>query len=380
MKFGLFFERFLNRVRKDLPDIDIDFEDTRREEIIQYLLRKYGSDHVAQISTFQTTGPKNAIRDAARYIGLDEIDLNGLLRFVSNESSLLKQLDSNHFLRNRIYSSTRSEHIFNLATKIEELPRNVSTHASGLVVSSLPLVRKIPLFNLANGRIQTQFTMKELEQFGLIKIDLLGLKTLSLLREIVTYALRIYGKEIVVNKIPDGERGVFKMLTDGITFKIFQLDSQGMRRCLNEVKIDNFEDLVNILALYRPGPIREIKTYASRKLMGFDVKGEGIGYEHILKSTYGVLIFQEQVMQICSEFCGLSPSQADILRRAISKKNYEVVNNFSKILRNNLKEKGVSFANINNVISLISRFAAYGFNKAHAVAYAILTYRSAYLK
>lgn len=380
LRHGLFFERFLNHARNNFPDIDIDFEDERRQEVISYLHKTYGEDKVAQISAFQSVGSKNALRDVGRFLEIEESEVEGVVKWVDTSRGLEEQLEENYLLRNRVYSSTRNELLFNLAVSIYRLPRNISTHASGVVISRLPLNRKIPTFTTKEGRLQSQYTMNWLSDFGLIKIDVLGLKTLTMLRELLNTVKECENAQIDIPTTPTNFEAVFKLLTLGATMNIFQLESSGMRKTLQLVKPSNFEQLCDVLALYRPGPLKEIQVYAKRKNQTQHWSSISPEYEAILSDTFGVLIYQEQVMRICVEFAGLSNSEADLFREAISKKDESKITQLSLKLKGLLVEKGYNSTMINQIYSTLIQFASYGFNKAHTVAYALLSFKIAYIK
>lgn len=382
IKYDLIFERFLNPDRVSMPDIDIDFSDTRREEVINYVFEKYGKNHVAQIITFGTLAAKAALRDVGKVIGIpiNQIDLiakqipsrpNLTIEDALRETPALKKLQ------------TENEEIrewFQLAQRVEGIPRHSSTHAAGIVISEEPLSDKVPLQKGHHNVLLTQYPMNTLEEIGLLKMDFLGLRNLSFIEEIVNQVIAMDGKIIELDQIPINDTRTFRLLSDGDTTGIFQLESQGMRRVLANLKPTEFEDIVAVNALYRPGPMENIPLYIAGKHKKRQVDYVHDDLKSILEKTYGVIVYQEQIMQIASKMAGFSLGEADILRRAVSKKKLEILEEQrEKFVHGCLKlkyEKKVA----NTVYDLIVRFANYGFNRSHSVAYSVISYQLAFLK
>jgi DNA polymerase III subunit alpha len=378
----LLFERFLNPERITMPDIDIDFPDNRRDEVIQYVGEKYGKLHVAQIITFGTLAAKAAIRDVARTFGFNTKELEQLSRLIPSRlgTSLQVAFNESEKLRGFVQQSELHKRLFTTALKLEGLPRHTSTHAAGVVISDKPLINIIPIQDGHDGVYLTQFPMDMLEEIGLLKMDFLGLRNLSFLERIVTSIQKGIGKKINIKQLPLNDHETFELLSKGNTTGIFQLESDGMKSVLERLKPTEFEDIVAVNALYRPGPMENIPTYINRKH-----RKEAVSYPHpdlepILKKTYGVIVYQEQIMQIASKMAGFSLGEADMLRRAVGKKKKDVLDkerdHFVKgALRNNYDIKVA-----NDIYDLIVRFANYGFNRSHAVAYSYITYQLAFLK
>lgn len=382
IKFNLLFERFLNPERITMPDIDIDFPDTKREIVIDYVKNKYGELHVAQIITFGTLAAKASLRDVGRVFGLSMKELEGLSRSVPSKLGItLKQsLKESKALQNFISESERNKKIFDTACKLEGLPRHTSTHAAGIVLSKEPLINVIPIQSGNENMYLTQYSMEHLEELGLLKMDFLGLRNLTLIESILDLIYRATKKKVVIKDIPLDDNNVFQLLSSGETTGIFQLESDGIRNVLKQLQPTEFEDIVAVNALYRPGPMENIPLYIKRKH-----GREQVDYYHhdlrdILESTYGVITYQEQIIQIAAKMAGFSLGEADILRRAVSKKQKSVLDQQREHFIKGAKEKGYQEETANNIYELIVRFANYGFNRSHAVAYSMISYQLAYLK
>ena len=382
IKYDLLFERFLNPERITMPDIDIDFPDDKREQVIEYVKNKYGELHVAQIITFGTLAAKAALRDVGRAFGLSMKELEQLSKAIPSKLgiSLEQSLRESKQLQTLIAESPKNKQIFETACKIEGLPRHASTHAAGVVLSEEPLVQIVPIQGGNEEVYLTQYSMEHLEELGLLKMDFLGLRNLSLLQSIIETIQRQTKRRIAIKEIPLDDPAVFQLLSKGETTGIFQLESDGMRNVLKRLKPTEFEDIVAVNALYRPGPMENIPLYINRKH-----GKEEIDYYHpdlklILEKTYGVIVYQEQIMQIASKMAGFSLGEADLLRRAVSKKQRDVLAAERVHFVNGALAKGYTQQAADEIYELIVRFADYGFNRSHAVAYSMIAYQLAYLK
>jgi len=379
---GLLFERFLNPERISMPDIDIDFADEKRQEIIRYVTEKYGSDKVCQIITFGTMAARAAVRDVGRVLNIPYSDVDRLAKLIPFGSSISEALESSAELREIYEHEEWARNILNFAKMLEGMPRHASTHAAGVVISKFPLMDLVPLQRGPEGDVMTQFEMGDLEELGLLKMDFLGLRTLTLLENTIKIIKDTTGEDIQLNKIPMDDRETYKLLQEGETVGVFQLESSGMRNLLRDMKPESFEDISSVLALYRPGPLGSgmVSDFVRRK------RGEEpIEYPHpilepILRDTYGVIVYQEQVMQIANVMAGFTLGEADLLRRAMGKKLPEVLAQQRSRFLTGALERGISEEVANRVFDLMEYFAGYGFNKSHTVAYGLLAYQSAYLK
>lgn len=378
----LLFERFLNPERISMPDIDIDFPDHRRDEVIEYVANKYGKIHVAQIITFGTLAAKAVMRDVGRVFGLQGKELDQVSKLIPSRpgTTLTTAVKESEGLRKFIQESPLHQRLFAVATKLEGLPRHTSTHAAGVVLTEKPLVESIPIQAGHNDIYLTQYPMDHLEELGLLKMDFLGLRNLSLLETILDSINRKTGKRIQIKEIPLEDEATFKLLSQGETTGVFQLESDGMRSVLKKLQPSRFEDIVAVNALYRPGPMENIPLYINRKH-----GKETVTYPHpdlipILERTYGVIVYQEQIMQIAANMAGFSLGEADLLRRAVSKKKKEVLNKEREHFVQGALAKGYDQNTANEIYDLIVKFANYGFNRSHAVAYSVIAYQLAYLK
>ncbi|RDI44257.1 DNA polymerase III subunit alpha [Falsibacillus pallidus] len=378
----LLFERFLNPERISMPDIDIDFPDHRRDEILQYVAGKYGAMHVAQIITFGTLAAKAALRDAARVFGCSSKELEQFSRLVPSKPGLkLKDAyQESPALKEFIDQSDYYKKLFSTALKIEGLPRHASTHAAGVVISDSQLVDEIPIQQGQNGLTLTQYPMDVLEEIGLLKMDFLGLRNLSLLERIITSIKIGMDKKIDLDRIPYDDEATYKLLSRGETTGIFQLESDGMRKVLMRLKPTRFEDIVAVNALYRPGPMENIPLYIERKHGIKPIEYPHQDLQEFLKVTYGVIVYQEQIMQIASKMAGFSLGEADLLRRAVSKKKKDVLDQERAHFVKGAVSKGYNEQTAHSIYDLIVRFADYGFNRSHAVAYSMIACQLAYLK
>ncbi|ASN05011.1 DNA polymerase III subunit alpha [Virgibacillus necropolis] len=382
IKHQLLFERFLNPERITMPDIDIDFSDNRRDEVIDYVRDKYGVDHVAQIITFGTFAARSLVRELIKTIGIDQQDAYFLLKEIPIQAnkSLLDYIQASEDLKKYIKQSASLKALFTIALKLEGLPRHVSTHAAGVVISEKPLVEHIPLTIGSSHTLLTQYPMNELESVGLLKMDFLGLRNLTLLERVIKSIGQTQNKQLHLDEIPESDEETFNLLQSGMTDGIFQLESEGMKQVLTKLKPTSFEDIVAVNALYRPGPMENIPTYISRKHNQSPIHYPHPDLEPILKKTYGVLIYQEQIMQIASHLAGFSLGKADILRRAVSKKQHELMDEQRETFIAGCLNNGYDEAVAIEIFDWIVQFSNYGFNRSHAVAYSKISYQLAYLK
>ncbi len=386
MKNGLVFERFLNLERKEMPDIDLDFEDGRRDEVIAYVSDKYGADHVAQIITFGTLGARAAIRDVGRALAMPYSDVDRVARLIpfAPGMTLNRALEENSELRNVYSDDAVVKNLVDSARKVEGIARHASTHAAGVVISREPLARYTPLQRASkgngNGLVITQFSMGDIARIGLLKMDILGLANLTILGKAKELISRNCGLDIDLYRIPPDDARTFELLSQGETSGVFQLEGSGMRRYIKELKPTAFSDIAAMVALYRPGPMEQIPRFIKAK-HGL----EAIQYPHpaladILKETYGVIVYQEQVLFIVQTFAGYSLGQADVFRKAMGKKIPEVMKKERRRFIAGAKKNGFSAEVASEIFDLILPFAGYAFNKAHAVSYALIAYQTAYLK
>ena len=393
IKYGLLFERFLNPERVSMPDIDIDFCYEKRELVIDYVRNKYGSDHVSQIITFGTLGARSSIRDVGRVMGISYSEVDRIAKEIpfALNMTIEKALDLNPNLRKIYEEDEKARELIDVAKNVEGLPRHASTHAAGVVISKEPVDHYVPLYTQENS-VTTQFTMTTLEELGLLKMDFLGLRTLTVIQKAMELINR--GKEVKVD-FADSEYddvAVYELLSSGDTLGVFQLESSGMRQFMKELKPETFEDIVAGISLYRPGPMDSIPQYIKNKN-----HPESIIYDHelikpILEVTRGILVYQEQVMQVVRDLAGYSYGRSDLVRRAMSKKKMDVMEEerrnfvYGKEDENgNIEIKGcvrngISEKIANKIFDDMIDFANYAFNKSHAAAYAVLAYETAYLK
>jgi DNA polymerase III subunit alpha len=382
LEYDLLFERFLNPERISMPDIDIDFPDHRRDEMIQYVAKKYGSVHVAQIITFGTLAAKAAIRDVARVMGMAPKDIDFFSKKIPGRLGITLEeayRDSDSF-RTYIHEKPLHERIYDIARRIEGIPRHTSIHAAGIIISDQPLTNYVALQEGNDDVYLTQYTGELLEEIGLLKMDFLGLRNLSLLENICRSIQKRLGETIDLKALPLDDGDVFKLLSRGDTTGIFQLESAGMRKVLQRLKPTEFEDIVAVNALYRPGPMEQIPTFIEYRHGKREVTYLHPDLESILRPTYGIILYQEQIMQIASRMAGFSLGEADLLRRAVSKKKKDVLDEERVHFVKGSIAKGYSEKIANDIYDLIVRFANYGFNRSHAVAYSMIAYQLAYLK
>jgi len=379
IKNDLLFERFLNPERTSMPDIDTDFPDNRRDEVIRYMGKRHGKERVAHISTFGTFGVRLAIRDVARVMKLDEVYLNEILKCVENRFDDIKTVYENKSIFKRMVDEDlKIKTLYNVVRKIEGLPRHISVHAAGIIMADTELNEYTALQPGINGLYQTQFEASDLEKIGLVKFDFLGLRNLTIIDSVIRKIKKT--EEFNLNRINYNDIDTYKMIASGDTDGIFQLESSGMRNTLMKLKTSSFIDIVNALALYRPGPMEMIPSFIKRKFKEEKVEYIHPDLEEILKPTYGAIVFQEQILLIAQKFAGYSLGQADILRRAVSKKKADMLQKERERFVLGAKKIGHDEKTSNLIYDYIVKFANYGFNKSHSVAYSIVAYQMAYLK
>lgn len=377
LKYGLLFERFLNPERISMPDIDIDIEDERREEVLEDLVMRYGKDHVAQIGTLSTLGAKAALRDVGRTLAFSKDELDAAVKQLG-KSTTLQGIEQNKQTYRWFSGSEKRRQLLQLAQAVEGLPRQRSVHAAGVVIGSEQLVETTPVETGPNERYVTQFLMQALERQGLLKIDLLGLRNLSRLRR-MEELIRREQPSFTLAQIPEEDRATFQVFARAETDDIFQFESTGMKQTLREVKPNRFEDLVATMSLYRPGPMKFIDLYAKRKA-GQPYQMLHPVLEDVLAPTYGIIVYQEQVMEITRRVAGFTLAQADLLRRAISKKSTDSLEQERVRFLEGAKSNGFDDAIAQSLYEQIERFAGYGFNRSHAVAYSKISYALGYIK
>lgn len=384
LKYNLLFERFLNPERVSMPDIDVDFCYERRQEVIEYVVKKYGEDRVAQIVTFGTMAARAAIRDVGRVMGYPYGEVDKIAKMVPAELGITIEnaLTLNPELRKLYDENERVKRLIDIAKDLEGFPRHASTHAAGVVISKDPIVEHVPLHKLGDSNIATQYTMTALEELGLLKMDFLGLRTLTVIRDALNIIRRTQKKDINLDKLPLNDKKVYEMLSQGNTAGVFQLESTGMKNLLTELKPETFQDVVAIIGLYRPGPLGSgaAEDFIKSKNGLKPIKYLHPKLEHILSETYGIILYQEQAMKIAQELAGFSLAQADILRKAMGKKKQDVMAAQRESFINGCIQNGIDNTTAGKIFDEISYFAGYGFNKAHTAAYAVIAYQTAYLK
>lgn len=386
LKYDLLFERFLNPDRISMPDIDIDIQDTRRGEVIEYVTEKYGQERVAQIITFGTMAARNAVRDTGRVLGMtySEVDTIAKLipppvqgRHIPLSVSIVEDPD----LRKEYQSNERAKRLIDQAMKLEGTIRNNGVHAAGVVIAPEEIVNYTPLQRAQKGGISTQYSMGPVEELGLLKMDFLGLSNLTIINNALRIIRKVYETDIDISKIPLDDEKTFKLLATGDTTGVFQLESAGMKRYIRDLKPDAFEDIVAMVALYRPGPMQWIDDFINRKHGRTEITYAHPAMENSLKSTYGVLVYQEQVMQIAKEMAGFTGGQADTLRKAIGKKQISVMAKMkTDFVEGSIKVSGADRQMVEDFWLNLEDFAAYCFNKSHAACYGLIAYQTAYLK
>ena len=393
MKYDLLFERFLNPERISMPDFDVDFDFERRGEVIEYVERKYGKDHVSQIITFGTMAARMVIRDVTRVLDMPYANGDRLAKMIPNEVhiTIKKALEENIELKTEYGTNPDTKKILDLAMQLEGMPRQAGTHACGIIISKDPVVDYVPLF-ARDDIISTQYIMTTLEELGLLKMDFLGLRTLTVIQETIDLVKKNRGIEVSFEKDQMDDKEVFKLWQDGDSMGIFQFESQGMTNFMKELKPDCLEDIIAGVSLYRPGPMDQIPRYIKNKKDPDNATYTHDSLKPILKVTYGCMVYQEQVMQIVRDLAGYSLGRADLVRRAMGKKKLDVMAKEREIFINGQVDEngniivpgcvrnGIDAESANKIFDEMAEFAKYAFNKSHAACYAVVAYRTAYLK
>ena len=392
IKYGLLFERFLNPERISMPDFDVDFSDERRQEVIDYVARKYGHDHVSQIITFGTMAAKMVIRDVARVLDYPYAEADALAKMIPNEIhiTIKKALEQNKELKDRYDTDEQTRKILDIAMGLEGMPRQASTHACGVVITKDPVDTYVPLY-VRDGQINTQYIMTTLEELGLLKMDFLGLRNLTVIQNTIDMVKENHGIDVEFDQDMSDPK-VYKLWQDGNTSGIFQFESQGMTNFMKELKPDCLEDLIAGVSLYRPGPMDQIPRYIRGKQNPGHNEYTHPSLEPILNVTYGCMVYQEQVMQIVRDLAGYSLGRADLVRRAMGKKKLDVMAKEREVFIHGQVDEngnvevpgcvrnGIDEVSANKIFDEMAEFAKYAFNKSHAACYAVVSYRTAYLK
>ena len=390
IRYQLLFERFLNPERVSMPDIDVDFCFERRQEVIDYVVRKYGKDRVVQIVTFGTMAARNAIRDVGRVLDMPYAQVDIIAKMIPTELNITidKALTMNPELRKQYEEDPQVRYLIDMSKRLEGLPRHTSMHAAGVVISQKDVVEYVPLSRASDGSITTQFTMTTLEELGLLKMDFLGLRTLTVIQDAVRLAEKSSGSSIDLDKIDYNDPKVLDMIGSGKCEGVFQLESAGMKNFMKELKPKNLEDIIAGISLYRPGPMDFIPQYIKGKNHPENITYDCPQLEPILKPTYGCIVYQEQVMQIVRDLAGYTLGRSDLVRRAMSKKKAAVMEKERQnFVYGNPEEgvpgciaNGISEQVVNKIYDEMIDFAKYAFNKSHAAAYAVVSYQTAWLK
>ncbi|MFW6415656.1 MAG: DNA polymerase III subunit alpha, partial [Thermodesulfobacteriota bacterium] len=384
LKYNLLFERFLNIERESLPDIDVDFCYNRREEVIEYVSEKYGKENVAQITTFGTMKAKAVVKDVGRTMGMSFPETDSIAKLIPDDLNITieEAIEKEPELKQKVDSDPNIAKLMDISKRLQGLARHASTHAAGIVISDKPMQEYLPLYRGKRGELVTQYDMKKVEKVGLIKFDFLGLKTLTVLNDALKLARDNQKKVPDLEDLTLDDEATYNLLGKGQTDGVFQLESSGMRGVLMDLKPSSFEDIIAALALYRPGPLESgmVNDFIQRKHGQIAVEYPHPMLEPVLKETYGVILYQEQVMRIASELANYSLGDGDILRRAMGKKDASAMaEQRTKFLRG-CKENGISEDDASYLFDLIEKFAGYGFNKSHSAAYAFISYQTAFMK
>ena len=384
IRYRLLFERFLNVERESLPDIDVDFCYNRREEVIRYVTEKYGKDSVAQITTFGTMKARAVVRDVGRALGMSFAETDKIAKLIPEELKMTidKALEQEPELKQRVADDPTVSRLIDTSRRLEGLARHASTHAAGIVISDRPMKEYLPLYRGKRGEVVTQYDMKKVEKVGLIKFDFLGLKTLTVIQDTLDLAAANDKDVPDLDSLPLDDEKTYALLARGQTDGVFQLESSGMRRVLMDLRPTCFEDIIALLALYRPGPLESgmVDDFIKRKHGLVDVRYDHPKLEPILNTTYGVILYQEQVMRIASDLASYSLGDGDILRRAMGKKDPAVMAEQRSKFMQGAQDNGIPGETAAHIFDLMEKFAGYGFNKSHSAAYALVSYQTAYLK
>lgn len=379
LEFNLIFERFLNPERISMPDFDVDFCYERRQEVIDYVGRKYGKDHVAQIITFGTMAARAVIRDVARAMGFPYQKADMVAKLIPRDLKITidKALNIEPELKTLYETDGQIKEMVDIAKKLEGLARHASTHAAGVVITKEPVVNYVPLYE-SDGVVSTEYTMTTLEELGLLKMDFLGLRTLTVISDTEKLVKKIHGIDVSYGKFDDAE--TYKMLMEGKTTGVFQMESSGFRQVMMKMKPDKLEDIIVMISLYRPGPMDQIPRYIKNKNNPENIVYTHKALEPILKVTNGCMVYQEQVMQIFRDLAGYSLGRADLVRRAMGKKKLDVMKKEREIFIKGALKNSIDEESSNKIFDEMEEFAKYAFNKSHAAAYAVVAYKTAYLK
>jgi DNA polymerase-3 subunit alpha len=385
LAYNLLFERFLNPGRISMPDMDIDIQDSRRDEVINYCVEKYGRDRVANIVTFGRMAARNSVRDVARVLQVPYAEADRLAKMIppplqGRHIPLSSSLEKNVELKNEYQSSQSSKRVFDLATQLEGTIRSHGVHAAGVVIAPSEIASFAPLELAQKGVQATQYSMGPIEELGLLKIDFLGLSNLTTIKNTLRIIKKVYGRDIDIDALPLDDEPTFELLRRGETIGVFQLESAGMTRFSKELKPNQFDDIIAMVALYRPGPMAEFPKFIEGKNNAASISFPHPSLEPILKETYGVIVFQEQIIALLQLIAGYSPGEADLVRKAIGKKQRHIMKAEEPRFIAGCLKQGLSKAGAEKLWGLIQPFADYSFNKAHAACYALIAYQTAYLK
>ena len=385
IQYDLIFERFLNPGRKgSMPDVDVDFCIEGRDDVIRYVMDKYGKDHVAQIITFGKMQARAVIRDVGRVMDIPYAEVDRIAKLIPNTLNITldQALEQEPRLKEDRKKDPRIESLFNIAKSLEGLPRHTSTHAAGVVIANKPLMEYLPLYRGQDGEVMTQYTMRDVAKIGLVKFDFLGLKTLTVINNTIQLIEKERGMKIELSQIPLDDPETFTLLCSSSTLGIFQLESSGMRELLIKLKPEKFKEIIALVALYRPGPLSSgmVDEFIKRKHGQGSVRYELPELEEILKDTYGVIVYQEQVMRIASSLANFSLEDADILRKAMAKKDPKEMEMQKEKFLEGARKKRIPIKKAEKIFDQMAKFAEYGFNKSHSAAYSLIAYQTAYLK
>lgn len=383
LEYNLLFERFLNPERISMPDIDIDICQIRRNEVIDYVVKKYGWNHVAQIITFGRLKARAAVRDVGRVLNIPLLKIDNLAKLLPSDKTISYSLKEIKEVQKLYVEDFDLQRVLDFSRRLENSVRHASIHAAGIVITKSPLTEDVPLYkDNKEGAISTQYQMKELEDLGILKMDFLGLRNLSILEKAVDYVKQNYDIHINLNELPLNNKKVYEMLSHGDTSGVFQLESPGIRRLLQKLKPDKFEDLIAVLALYRPGPLGSgmVDNFINCKNGYEKIVYPDPSLEDVLRETYGVILYQEQVMKIANLMANYTLGESDNLRRAMGKKDFKIMESNRNMFLERAVKKGYSQEKAEEIFFLIDKFAGYGFNKSHSAAYALIAYWTAYFK